>query len=191
MTKKEKFISSLKDWKTYVFHIIPFVVIIVSIVVFATSPEQNYSNYALWLTIILYVMTLTKIPNLIDLFKRKTTCATILAAVLIVIYVAFIVFISFCFGDMLKLNVMETECEVLHKEYLQVDPNTVELVQQKHDAWRSALKKMRDVRSSVDLKMLIASLVYLLADIAAYCVDKKDDENEPDEKSTQNNVTVF
>lgn len=64
MTRKERFVQSLKDWKTWVFNIIPLIAIVVLLVLFVASPKDSYnSNYVLCAVIIFYAYAITQFPN--------------------------------------------------------------------------------------------------------------------------------
>ena len=191
MTRKEKFIKSLKDWKTWVFSVIPLIAMIVSVIVFAISSEEDQiGNYGICLAVVFYASAIGRIPDIIAMFKRKTKRTTILAMFLIVLLVAFIVFTMFCFWDLLKVGVMETQCEILHQEYLQVDPADTELAEQKHDVWRAALREMREIKSSIEWKISGACLAYAFGILVVACLDKKDEENKADDNPSQNSTVI-
>lgn len=183
MTKKEKFIKSLKDWKTYVFHLLPMLILIVGTILVLTKSDENYSYLLMCLAVCAYVYVLGKIPDIIAMFKRKTKRTTIFAIILLLLMIAFIVFVAFCFADIIKVGGMEAQCEILHQEYLQVDSANTELAEQKYDAWRVALDETYELYFSVIIRIEGALLAYVFSAIVIDCIDKKDKENKTDNVS--------
>lgn len=183
MTGKEKFIKWLKDWKTYVFRIPLLLIIIVAFILTLTKSDKNYSYLMMCLAVCAYAYVLGKITDIIAMFKRKTKRTTIFATILLVLMIAFIVFTAFCFADIIKVGGMEAQCEILHQEYLQVEPVDTELAEQKYNAWRTALEETHEMIFSVMMRITGALLTYSFSVIVVDCVDKKDEENKTDDVS--------
>lgn len=183
MTRKKKVVKWLKNWKTWVFSILPLLIIIVALILIATKPDENYSYLLMCLAVCAYVWVLSKISDIIAMFKRKTKRTTIFAIILLVLMIAYIIFVAFCFVDIIKVGGMEAQCEILHQEYLQVNSANTELAEQKYDAWRAALDDIHEMYFSVKMRIDGAMLVYLFVVIVIDCVDKKDEENKTDNVS--------
>lgn len=194
MTKKEKFIASLKDWKTYVFVIVPFLALIGDLIAMITivsiGNELNANTILLFYIVITVALVLPGIPKIIEYFKRKTKRATVLAIVSIIALVALVVALTFYLADLPKLIQMENDCKILHQEYLQVDPENAELDKQKwHDYW-DAKNKLIELRLQHNIMLPSILLGYSLIMSFVSYFDKKNNETDTGDAPHQNNTTI-
>lgn len=162
---KQKLLNSFKDWKTYVFVILPLAMFVAFFAILAWQ-IKNGSHSVLLIIVAIALFSLAVILlsclSIINSLKYKCKRNIAVACLIMAFSLAFTSVTIYNATRIPELVAAQEIADQRFQEYVDADKNDKESYSAKHDAWRDALDVSRSISSDMSALQRITDLVYVI-----------------------------